>query len=89
MQGRFPNRPSDSNGIGKPAPPGRRDVEDAVPDSMIVQLLDKLEFGGQCPLTMRARCTAFRYCPNPLGIVSAEQLDKLEFISVCQGLPRR
>ena len=44
MQGRFPNRPSDSNGIGKPAPPGRRDVEDAVPYSMIVQLLDKLEF---------------------------------------------
>ena len=42
-------------------------------------LLDKLEFGGQWPLTMRTRCSAFRYCPNPLGIVTAEQLDKLEF----------
>ena len=28
---------------------------------------------------MRARCSGFRYCPNPLGIVTAEQLDKLEF----------
>ena len=43
-------------------------------------LLDILEFGGESPLTMRARCSAFRYCPNPLGIVTAEQLDKLEFI---------
>ena len=42
--------------------------------------LDKLEFGGQCPLTMRARCGAIRYCPDPLGIVTAEELDKLEFI---------
>ena len=41
--------------------------------------LDKLEFGGQCPLTTRARCRCFRYCPNPLGIVTAQQLDKLEF----------
>ena len=40
--------------------------------------LDKLEFGGQWPLTMRARCGAFRYCPDPLGIVTATQLDKLE-----------
>ena len=38
----------------------------------------KLEFGGGSPLTMRARCRAFRYCPDPLGIVTAEQLDKLE-----------
>ena len=44
-----------------------------------MHLLDKLEFGGQWPLTMRARCYAFRYCPDPLGIVTAEQLDKLEF----------
>ena len=28
---------------------------------------------------MRARCSAFRYCPSPLGIVTAKQLDKLEF----------
>ena len=28
---------------------------------------------------MRARCSAFRYCPSPLGIVTAEQLDKLDF----------
>ena len=46
------------------------------------KLFDKLEFGGQWPLTMRAQCSAFRYCPNPLGIVTAEQLDKLEFISL-------
>ena len=37
----------------------------------IIQL-DKLEFGGESPLTMRARCSGFRYCPNPLGIVPAE-----------------
>ena len=37
--------------------------------------LDKLEFGGESPLTLRAGCYAFRYCPNPLGIVTAEQLD--------------
>ena len=41
--------------------------------------LNKLEFGGQWPLTMRAKCSTIRYCPNPLGIVTAEQLDKLEF----------
>ena len=40
---------------------------------------NKLEFGGQWPLTMRAWCLSFRYCPNPLGIVLAEQFDKLEF----------
>ena len=43
-------------------------------------LLDKLEFGDEPPLTMRARCSAFRYCPDPLGIVTAKQLVKLEFI---------
>ena len=42
-------------------------------------LLTKLEFGGRCPLTMRARCSAHRYCPDPLGIATAEQLNKLEF----------
>ena len=42
--------------------------------------LDKLEFDGESPLTTRARCRAFRYCPDPLGIVPAEQLDKLEFV---------
>ena len=41
--------------------------------------LDKLEFGGESPLTMRARCGAYRHCPDPLGIVPAEVLDKLEF----------
>ena len=44
-----------------------------------VSLLTKLEFGGESPLTIRARCSAFRYCPDPLGIVTAKQLDKLEF----------
>ena len=44
--------------------------------------LDKLEFGGQWPLTMRARCSGFRYCPDPLGVVTAEQLDKLEFDNI-------
>ena len=44
-----------------------------------LHLFDKLEFGGESPLTIRAWCSAFRYCPDPLGIVTAEQLDKLEF----------
>ena len=47
-------------------------------DGSIIQL-DKLEFGGQWPLTMRARRACIRYFPNPLGIVTADQLDKLEF----------
>ena len=47
--------------------------------SCIYALLDKLELGGESPQTMRARCSAFRYCPDPLGIVPAEQLEKLEF----------
>ena len=41
-------------------------------------LFDKLEFGGESPLTIRARCSALRYYPNPRGIVTAKQLDKLE-----------
>ena len=53
-----------SRGMGKPSP---------------TYLFVKLEFGGESPLTMRARCSAFRYCPNPLGIVPAELFDKLEF----------
>ena len=44
--------------------------------------LDKLEFGGESPRTIRAWCSGFRYCPNPLGIVTAEQLDKLEFVNL-------
>ena len=44
-----------------------------------VERLTKLEFGGQWPLTTRARCSAFRYFPNPLGIVTAEVLDILDF----------
>ena len=40
---------------------------------------DKLEFGGESPRTMRAGCYAFRYCPDPLGVVTAKQLNKLEF----------
>ena len=43
---------------------------------------DKLEFGGESPLTMRAGCYAFRYCPDPLGIVTTELLDKLEFDNI-------
>ena len=42
--------------------------------------LDKLEFGGESPLTMRVRCSAFRYCPNPLGVATAKQIDKLELV---------
>ena len=46
---------------------------------LVISLLrDKLEFGGQWPQTMRARCSAFRYFPDPLGIVTAKQFDKLE-----------
>ena len=44
---------------------------------------EKLEFGGESPLTIRAWCSAFRYYPSPLGIVTAEQLDKLEFYQSC------
>ena len=44
-----------------------------------VHLFDKLEFAGMPRRAMRARCSVFRYCPDPLGIVTAEQLDKLEF----------
>ena len=40
---------------------------------VISLLLDKLEFGGESPLTMRARCSALRYFPDPLGIVTAKQ----------------
>ena len=43
-----------------------------------IKQLNKLEFGGESPRTMRARCSGFRYCPDPLGIVTAKQLDKLE-----------
>ena len=43
-----------------------------------MKLLDILEFGGESPLTMRAQCTAFRFCPDPLGIATAEQFDILE-----------
>ena len=50
----------------------------AAPTMLIVRLLDKLEFGGESPLTMRARCSAFRYFPDPLGIATAESLDKLD-----------
>ena len=38
-----------------------------------------MEFGGESPLTIRAWYSGFRYCPDPLGIVTAKQLDKLEF----------
>ena len=44
-----------------------------------VNQFDILEFGGESPLTMRARLVSNRYCPNPLGIGTAKQLDKLEF----------
>ena len=49
-------------------------------ESARLYLLDELEFGGDAPAAIRARCGAFRYCPNPLGIVTAEQFDKLEFV---------
>jgi hypothetical protein len=39
-------------------------------------LFDKLEFGGESPLTIRAWCSGFRYCPDPLGIVTAKQFAK-------------
>ena len=31
------------------------------------------------PQAIRAWCSTFRYCPNPLGVATAKQLDKLEF----------
>ena len=30
----------------------------------------KFQFGGESPLTMRARCGGCRYCPSPLGNVT-------------------
>jgi hypothetical protein len=46
---------------------------------MLEKVFDKLEFGGESPLTIRAWCSTFRYCPVPLGIDTAKQLNKLEF----------
>ena len=40
------------------------------------------------PQAMRARCSAFLYCPDPLGIVLAEQLDKLEFDEECDCMKK-
>ena len=40
----------------------------------------QIGFSGESPLTMRARCSGFRYCPDPLGIVTAKQLDKLDLL---------
>ena len=37
---------------------------------------------GMPPQAIRAWCSAFRYCPDPLGIVPAEVLDKLEFVEL-------
>ena len=51
-------------------------------DQFIAELFDMLEFAGMPPRAMRARCSRFRYCPNPLGIVTAVVLDKLEFIEL-------
>ena len=42
-------------------------------------LFAKLELAGMPPQAIRARCSRFRYFPDPLGIVTAEQFDKLEF----------
>ena len=44
-----------------------------------IKLLNKLEFAGMPPQAMRAWFSAYRHCPSPLGIVTAKQLDKLEF----------
>ena len=49
---------------------------------MFLHPFDKLEFGGESPLTMRAGCYAFRYCPDPLDIVTAEVFDKLGFVNL-------
>jgi hypothetical protein len=43
-------------------------------------LFDNWNLAGMPPRAMRARCSAFRYFPDPLGIVTAKQLDKLEFV---------
>ena len=51
-------------------------------------LFVKLEFGGESPLTIRARWGCIRYFPDPLGIVPAEVLDKLEFVSLIQPYTR-
>ena len=36
---------------------------------------------GMPPQAIRAWCSGFRYCPNPLGIVTAEELDKFQFVN--------
>ena len=41
---------------------------------------------GMPPRAMRAGYTAFCHFPDPLGIVPAEVLDKLEFVSLCCSL---
>ena len=53
----------------------------AIAGAVFVQLapVRQLEFGGESPLTIRARCGCIRYFPDPLGIVPAKQVDKLEF----------
>ena len=50
-----------------------------------------MELGGESPQTIRAQCGAIRYCPDPLGIVTAEQPDKLELADKKSGHcePRR
>ena len=71
------------NGRRLPRPYGPRNDSGDRWLVLLVQQLDKLEFGGQCPLTMRARLVCNRYFPDPLGIVTAERFDKLEFGGQC------
>ena len=54
----------------------------AIAGAVFVQLapVRQLEFGGESPLTIRARCGCIRYFPDPLGFVSAEVFVKLELV---------
>ena len=36
----------------------------------------QIGIGGESPRTIRAWCSGFRYCPDPLGIVTAKQFAK-------------
>ena len=49
---------------------------------------DKLEFSGDPPLDLRAQCGGNRFCPYPLGIVTAQINRNLNFwCGSTQSLP--
>ena len=57
------------------------------------EVFDKLEFGGESPLTIRARCSTLRSCPparyrycgrvRPIGICKPKLNDSCHFVLLC------